>query len=193
MKRILNVACGKDTYGTDFVDMYPSRVNVIKYDIEKGLPFEDATFEEVYSHCLFEHLRNPFNMLLEMKRVTKVGGKVRVVTDNGSYWVFALNNSAHTGGYESAEYPDDRHYCFFTKTHLRHHFTKAGLEIERVDFVEYFSTSWPKQVLCYVIQKLLKMTPFRNMAYGRIEISGVKQATSRGGDSTNVEAKSLSA
>jgi SAM-dependent methyltransferase len=74
MKRILNVACGKDTYGTDFVDMYPSRVNVIKYDIEKGLPFEDATFEEVYSHCLFEHLRNPFNMLLEMKRVTKVGG-----------------------------------------------------------------------------------------------------------------------
>jgi ubiquinone/menaquinone biosynthesis C-methylase UbiE len=175
MKRILNVACGSDTYGTDFVDMYPSRKNVIQCDIEKGLPFADETFDEVYSHCLFEHLRNPFNMLLEMKRVAKVGGKVKVITDNGSYWVFAMNNRAHTGGYEKDEHPDDRHYCFFTKTHLAHHYTKAGFEIEEVEFVEYFSTSRMKHFACHTIQSILKLTPFRNMAYARIKIVGVKK------------------
>jgi len=174
MKRILNVGCGKDTYGTDFVDMYPSRENVVQHDIEQGLPFADDTFDEVYSHCLFEHLKNPFGMVLEMKRVAKKGGKVRLITDNGSYWIFALNNTAHTGAYEKDECPDDRHYCFFTKTHLAHHFRAAGLEVERVEFVEYFSSTRLKTALCVVVQTLLKLTPFRNMAYGRIEIVGVK-------------------
>ncbi len=175
MKRILNVGCGNDTYGTDFVDMYPSRENVIKCDLEKGLPFENNTFDEVFSNCLFEHLKNPFNMLLEMKRVAKEGGKVRLITDNGSYWAFALNKSAHTGGYEKDEHPDDRHYCFFTKTHLIHHFTAAGFGIEEVKFVEYFSTSWIKKTVCFVVQNVLKITPFRNMAYARIEITGVNR------------------
>jgi ubiquinone/menaquinone biosynthesis C-methylase UbiE len=175
MKRILNVGCGKDMYGTDFVDMYPSRKDVVQCDIERGLPFDDGTFDEVYSHCIFEHLKNPFNMVVEMKRVAKKGGKVRVITDNGSYWVFAMNNRAHTGGYEKGEHPDDRHYCFFTKTHLMHHFTKAGLEVEEVKFVEYFSTSWIKKTACFIVQNILKITPFRNMAYGRIEIVGVNK------------------
>jgi len=175
MKRILNVGCGKEIYGTDFVDMYPSRENVVKCDMEKGLPFENNTFDEVYSRCFFEHLKNPFNMLMEMKRVAKEGGKVRVITDNGSYWAFALNKGAHTGGYEKAECPDDRHYCFFTKTHLIHHFAKAGLDIEEVTFVEYFSTSWIKKSICLIVQNILKITPFRNMAYARIEIVGVNK------------------
>ncbi|MDE3100068.1 MAG: class I SAM-dependent methyltransferase [Verrucomicrobiota bacterium] len=179
MKRILNVGCGGDTYGTDFVDLYPRRKGVIQCDIERGLPFEDGTFDEVYSHCLFEHLKNPFNMVVEMKRVAKIGGRVRLITDNGSYWVFALNNRAHTGGYEKEAHPDDRHYCFYTKTHLAHHFRKAGLEVEEVKFVEYFSTSWQKKAACFIIQNLLKLTPFRNMAYARIEITGVKKSQAR--------------
>ena len=175
MKRILNVGCGNDDYGTDFVDMYPSRENVVKCDLEKGLPYENNTFDEVYSHCLFEHLKNPFNTVMEMKRVAKEGGRVRLTTDNGSYWAFALNNSAHTGGYEKAEFPDDRHYCFYTKNHLVNHFKKAGLEVQEVKFVEYFSTSWIKSSICVVVQTILKVTPFRNMAYARIEIAGVKK------------------
>jgi SAM-dependent methyltransferase len=175
MRRILNVGCGEDTYGTDFVDMYPSRENVIKCDLEKGLPFEDDTFDEVYSRCVFEHLKNPFNLVLEMKRVAKEGGKIRLMTDHGSYWAFVFNNTAHSGRYEKDEHPDDRHYSFFTKTHLIHHFTAAGLDVEEVKFVEYFSQSRLKKIACIVVQSILKITPFRNMAYGRIEITGVKK------------------
>lgn len=47
MERILNVACGKDNYGTDFVDMYPRLENVTRCNIEKGLPFPGDTFDEV--------------------------------------------------------------------------------------------------------------------------------------------------
>lgn len=154
--------------------MYPCRENVIKCDLDKGLPFEDNSFDEVYSRCLFEHLKNPFNVLLEMKRVAKEGGKVRVITDHGSYWAFIFNNTAHSGGYEKAEHPDDRHYSFFTKTHLVHHFTAAGLEVEEVKLVEYFSPTPLKKFICFVVQSILKITPFRNMAYGRIDITGVK-------------------
>jgi SAM-dependent methyltransferase len=177
MRRILNVGCGNDTYGTDFVDMYPCRENVIKCDLERGFPFEDNTFDEVYSRCLFEHLKNPFNVLSEMKRVAKEGGKVRLITDHGTYWAFGLNNTAHSGAYEKDEHPDDRHYCFFSKTHLVHHFIAAGLEVEEVKFVEYLSPTRLKRIACLVVQSILKITPFRNMAYGRIEITGVKKSS----------------
>ncbi len=175
MERILNVGCGDDTYGTDFVDLYPARPNVIQADLEKGLPFADNTFDEVYSRCLFEHSRNPFNLLLEMRRVAKVGGKVRLITDNGSYWAFALNNGAHTGGYEKNHQPGDRHYSFFTQSHLRNHFAEAGLVVQEIRFLEYFSTTRFRKCVYATLQFLLKLTPFRNMAYARIEVVGVKQ------------------
>ena len=175
MKKILNVACGGQTYGTDFVDMYPSRPEVVQHDLEKGLPYPDDTFDEVYSRCLFEHLKNPFNLLLEMKRVAKPGGRIRIITDHGSYWAFAFNNTAHSGGYETDEAPGDRHYCFFTKTHLRHHFAAAGLEVERVELVEYLSPKRWKRLISRIVQGFLKLTPLRNMAYGRIEAVGIKK------------------
>lgn len=175
MTRILNVGCGTDTYGTDFVDMYPSRENVVQCDLEKRFPFEDNVFDEVYSRCLFEHLKNPFNALLEMARVAKKEGRIRLITDHGAYWANALENTAHTGGYEKDAHPDDRHYCFFTKTHLTHHFQAAGLKVEEVKLVEYVSPTLLKKLACIVVQSALKITPFRNMAYARIEITGTKQ------------------
>ena len=175
MSRILNVGCGKDTYGTDFVDIYPCRENVVQCDLESGFPFPDNTFDEVYSRCLFEHLKNPFLVLFEMRRVAKVGGRVRLITDHGNYWAFSLNNTAHSGAYETDQHPDDRHYCYFTKHHLVNHFTAAGLEVEEVKLVEYFSPTRLKRFICVVMQSLLKITPFRNMAYARIDITGIKK------------------
>jgi ubiquinone/menaquinone biosynthesis C-methylase UbiE len=52
--RILNVGCGNDTYGTHFVDLYPTRKEVIKCDVNKErLPFPSNFFDVVYSrNCL---------------------------------------------------------------------------------------------------------------------------------------------
>ena len=97
------------------------------------------------------------------------------ITDHGTYWAFALNNTAHSGSYETEEHPDDRHYCYFSKTHLINHFRAAGLEVEEAKLVEWISPTRLKRIICIVVQSLLKMTPFRNMAYGRLEIKGIKK------------------
>ena len=77
MKRILNLGCGSEAYGTDFVDVYPSRKEVLKCNVGKEkLPYRKDTFDEVYSKNLFEHIPTPLNILKETKRVLKKGGKI---------------------------------------------------------------------------------------------------------------------
>src|SRR3972149_5784116 len=91
MRKILNVGCGNQTYGTHFVDKYPKRKGVIKCDIERGkLPFKSNQFDEVYSRCLFEHLKNPFHVLKEMHRILKPKGRLILITDNAGFWGFHM-------------------------------------------------------------------------------------------------------
>ena len=42
------------------------------------LPFEDSTFDRVFSHALMEHLARPLDALREIARVTRPGGIVGV-------------------------------------------------------------------------------------------------------------------
>jgi hypothetical protein len=54
--RILNVGAGKDTYGTDFVDVKPSRTEVLRCDLdEESLPYESDIFDKVYCKNVLEH------------------------------------------------------------------------------------------------------------------------------------------
>jgi len=130
-KRILNVGCGDDKYGTDFLDIYPGREEIIKCDVSKeNFPYEDKTFDEVYSKNLFEHVIDLTHLLEEMKRVLKVGGKLRIITDNAGFFLFHIpirknnflqhNNNSIRGGKE------DRHYFLFTPLHLKNHLEKIG-------------------------------------------------------------------
>lgn len=128
-KRILNVGCGNDTYGTDFVDLYPSRPEVIKcnMDVEK-IPFPDNYFDEVYSKYTFEHLINPLNFLKESFRVLKKGGKIIIVTDNAG--LYGLFGNAHYGEYEKLgkHGVKDRHYHLFTTQHMKNWLDIVGFK-----------------------------------------------------------------
>jgi len=48
------------------------------------LPFKNDSFHTVYSYNLIEHCYNPFQVLIEMKRISK--NKIVISTDNGYYW-----------------------------------------------------------------------------------------------------------
>ena len=176
--RILNVGCGKETYGTDFIDIYPSREGVKKCDINNDpFPFGSNTFDEVYSRNLFEHLRNPSMVLREMVRVCRPGGRVVVITDNASYWKFSLPDRPHTGGYSFEEYPEDTHYSLFTDFHLKNHFEAAGLVIESVKY-ETDPNSPRNPLICFgreIISYALRVTPFWRMSYCIIKITGRKK------------------
>ena len=52
-KRILNVGCGNDTFGTDFIDLYPMKKGVIKSDIDNEMfPFPNNSFDVIYSKII---------------------------------------------------------------------------------------------------------------------------------------------
>lgn len=92
--RILNASCGADTYGTDFIDIHPSRKEVIKVDMSKDrFPYKDNTFDIVTSRLVISHLPNPYNYFHEAYRVLKGGGKIKINTHNANaVWQNATYN-----------------------------------------------------------------------------------------------------
>ena len=178
-RKILNVGCGNEKYGTHFVDLYPTRSEVIKCNVDtEKLPFPSNFFDEVYTKNLFEHLTNPGFALSEMVRVLKKGGKIILITDNANYWYWSLQNKAHSGGYknEHINFPEDRHYTLFTPEHLRNFFEKYRVSIKSVTLIE--EDTLPKNIIKKIVFKfinnVLKLTPLKRMAYVRIKIVGIK-------------------
>ncbi len=140
---ILNVGCGEQAYGDVRIDKYRGSANVI-CEVERPLPFRDETFDEVYSRYVFEHLRNPSQVLSEMARVAKSGGRVVVVTDNASCFSFhvtirRLGWGIHvTRGWSRGE--DDLHYAVYTPMHLENHLRWCGLRDVTVRY------AWTKEL-----------------------------------------------
>lgn len=60
--------------------------NVKWCDLEKGLPFEDNTFDLIYAAELIEHLYNPDFFLEECNRVLRPEGQLIVSTPNLQAW-----------------------------------------------------------------------------------------------------------
>jgi len=130
-KRILNVGCGTQIYGTDFIDIYPSRKEVIKCNVGKEkFPYKEETFDEVYTKNLFEHIPNLPHLLNEMKRVLKKRGKITILTDNAGFFLFHIplrkNNFLQHNSNSVRAGKEDRHYFLFTPLHLINHLEKLG-------------------------------------------------------------------
>lgn len=105
MKKILNIGCGQETYGTHFIDLYPSRKEVIKCDVEKDeLPFPPNFFDEVYFRGLYEHLKNPGIFLKKIFNIIKPGGKVVIITDNASRFHILSKKFMRTSGSVLSDY-----------------------------------------------------------------------------------------
>lgn len=107
-KQILDVGCGDGLFMDRMRDALKDRkkvsiwgVDYSKYklkkaekkghsvkwcDLEKGLPFEDKTFDVVYAAELIEHLYNPDFFLEECYRVLRKDGVVIISTPNLHAW-----------------------------------------------------------------------------------------------------------
>ncbi len=170
MKKILNVGCGNDTYGTDFVDLYPSRKEVLKCDIDnEKLPYPNNSFDEVFSRCLFEHLTKPGFVLKEMYRVLKKGGKLILITDNANYYGFAIGKT-HLGDYEGvgSHGKEDKHYSLFTDWHLRNHTQKVGFKNIKTSYIDSSRSSLK------FFNFILRITPLKRMSYSRVKLEATK-------------------
>jgi len=147
--RILNVGCGKENYGTDFLDIYPSRKEVIRVDLQKErFPFKNNAFDEVYSRSVFEHLKNPGKFIEECKRVLRRKGKLTIITDNAAYYKFHIDFFKKDVGVHYERYdengklirirsgPNDKHYLLSTTLHLRNFLLDSGFKIIEIKYLD---------------------------------------------------------
>ena len=133
-RRILNLGCGKETYGTDFLDINPTRKDVGKWSASDKIPFGNSTFDEVYMKNFFEHLNNPNKVLKEIRRVLKRNGKIVLITDNASFFGWHLGNT-HYGGYEKQNNINDMHYALYTSWHIQNHLKQTGFRNISVSYI----------------------------------------------------------
>ena len=174
-KRILNVGCGSDNYGTDFIDLYPSRKEVIKHELEKKkIPFKNNTFDEVRMHFIFEHLRNIDFVLKEIYRVLRPNGILDLKTDNASYWYHSLNNTTHTGRYEKNQGfgEKDIHLGLFTDLHLKNHLKDKKFRDIKIKYsynkAKGKNLSLKGKIVLLINFILTKIRPIRRMGYSEL-------------------------
>ncbi|MEM3373326.1 MAG: class I SAM-dependent methyltransferase [Candidatus Anstonellales archaeon] len=172
--RILNAGCGSDlSYGTDFVDLYPSSEKVIKVDLDNDrFPYPDETFDEVYSKCVFEHLTNPANFMKESYRVLKKGGRLVIITDNATFigwWI-----TSHK--YEQRHGQEDMHFALFTHYHLENWAKKFSFKVKKVEYVSYINNNNLNLIslLKIAAKKLAYLVLPKKISCTRIKLEAIK-------------------
>jgi len=178
-KMILNLGCGSEWYGDVRADIHRTEATNLICDADSTLPFKDEVFDEIYSRCLFEHLKNPNFFLQEVKRVLKKGGRVTIITDNASYLRFHISRNLsfplkmgwrHGGEYPSTN-PLDKHYALYQPEHIRNHFEACGLKIVELKLISYKGDQNPSKKLDKIINILLG----KNFALPRIKVVAIKE------------------
>lgn len=80
--KLLNVGCGR-CYHDDWtnIDLEAAGPGVRQYDLRRGLPYPDHSFDAVYHSHVLEHLtpQDAVSMITECRRVLRPGGVLRVV------------------------------------------------------------------------------------------------------------------
>lgn len=132
----LNLGCGPD-YKKGYVNV-DSNKNIkadIYCDLNKKIPVKNNSVDEVYCKNMFEHIPNPLNFLLEIKRILKKGGKAVIITSNGSYILYHFpRKRAYHDTYNLSSSPGDKHYFFFQKGHLTAFANKVGLKLKKLEY-----------------------------------------------------------
>ena len=140
----LNLGCGPDyRKGWVNIDLNKSVKTDKKVDfLEKGIPYKDNSVDEIFCKNLFEHVPNPLDFLLEMKRVLKKGGRAKIITSNASYILYHFpRKKAYHDSYNIGRGIEDQHYFLFQKGHLIAFTKKAGMKLNKLKY--YISNTNP--------------------------------------------------
>ena len=139
----LNLGCGNDwKEGYINIDTDKNTKADMHIDISKKLPFKTNSISEVYCKNLFEHIPNPLNFLLEIKRVLKSKGKAIIITSNASYIIYHIpRKKAYHDSYNLNHPLEDQHYFMFQKGHLIAFTKKSGMKLKKLYY--YISNKNP--------------------------------------------------
>ncbi len=118
----------------------PKEVRLHRGDLDRPLPFADASYDTIICCEGIEHLERQYDFARELARVLRPGGLLLLTTPNILNWASRLR-FLFTGFYAltvrpSSEFGRDRtiaHIYPLTFWQLRHILHTAGLAIERVE------------------------------------------------------------
>ena len=102
----LNLGSGstKGKNGWVNVDLFGADIN---HDLTKGVPLDDNTVDAIYSSHVFEHIpyKDLLNVIKEIRRVLKPGGKLLVCVPNAGLYLRAYFNNEMFLNYDEMYIP----------------------------------------------------------------------------------------
>jgi SAM-dependent methyltransferase len=127
-KKVLDLGCGVgrfgefklagvEVYGVDIdsgaVKIAKKHEKTVVADLEKPLPFPDGTFDGILAKDILEHVREPWKVVAELKRVLKKGGIIIATVPSPT----------------KKAWDDYTHIRPFTKRSIRELFLDQGLQV----------------------------------------------------------------
>ena len=124
MKKILDVGCGTNkTPGAIGLDNNKDTAADVIHDLgEFPYPFADDEFDEIVSNHVIEHIPDVMNFVAELYRITKHGGRIKILTPHYTNpdWASDPTHRNHFNSYTFNVFmPDRQLFPFYTKVHLK--------------------------------------------------------------------------
>jgi SAM-dependent methyltransferase len=142
-------------------------VGVVSADMNRGLPFPDASFDHAVCVDGIEHLENPYFTVREFERVLRPGGRLVFSTPNISafrsrfrFLMTGHHNKGKTPLPEESPTPLD-HINLLTFSECRYALHRAGFAIESVVTNRVKAASYPYALL-YPLAALTTAAAFRH-------------------------------
>jgi len=123
-KKILDVGCGQNKFpGAIGIDANPRTQADVLHDLGVfPYPFSDDEFDEVISRHVIEHVPDVLSFVNELHRITKPGGRIKIVTPHYSNpdWATDPTHRNHFNSYSfNCFMPDRTPFPFYTLSELR--------------------------------------------------------------------------
>ena len=124
MQKVLDVGCGKNKYeGAVGLDNNPRTAADVIHDLgDVPYPFEDNEFDLVVSNHVIEHVPDVVAFVEELYRVTKNGGRIKLLTPHYTNpdWANDPTHRNHFNSYSFKQFVEGQKlFDFYTEVRLK--------------------------------------------------------------------------
>jgi SAM-dependent methyltransferase len=130
--RVLDIGCGTNKVaGAVGMDVNPRTHADVIHDLDDlPYPFADDAFDEVIGRHVIEHVRDPMAVMCELHRITKPGGKVKLLAPHWTNpdWATDLTHRNHLNSYSFRNLTDERAvFAFYTDVRFRQRVARVSV------------------------------------------------------------------